>query len=160
MTNFDPAGFLLLLTVIPSVVAGAVSISLAHLSARLGYGEYETNVAVVLGVLVVAWIAASLAVSTAMLQILAVTLAMVGAYAVTRSVTSASYGWVVGVVALFAAFAALSALGVYQGVDQSGRPQGVIARNLPAFYFGGLLVFGAVGGAAVHGVRARLHSFR
>jgi hypothetical protein len=87
VTNFDPGGLLLLLTVIPSAVAGVVSVGVAHLAARLGYGEYDSNVAIVLGVLAAAWVVASLLVSTEMVQILAVGLAMVGAFAVTRSVT-------------------------------------------------------------------------
>jgi nitrate/nitrite transporter NarK len=92
MTNFDPGAFLLLLTVIPAVVAGVVSITLAHLTARLGYGEYKTNVAALLAVLIIAWIVAAVLVSTNLLQILAVVLAMVGAFAVTWSITASSYG--------------------------------------------------------------------
>lgn len=149
MTNFDPGGFLLLLTVIPSVVAGVVSVGLAHLATGLGYGDYETTVVATLGVLVLGWIAAALVVSTSMLYILAVTLSMAGAYAATRSVSAASYGWVLGVVGLFVAFAVLAAVGVYEGVDQRGVPQDVISRNLAVSYTVGLLVFGALGGKAV-----------
>lgn len=149
VTNFDPAGFLLLLTVVPALAAGAISISLAHLVAGLGYGEYDTNVVVLLAALVGVWTVAAVAVSTSMLQILAVVLAMVGAFGVTRSVRAASYGWVLGVVLLFGAFVALSAVGVYRGVDQTGRPQGFIAEHLQLFYYGGLLAFGAIGGKLV-----------
>jgi len=149
VTNFDPGGFLLLLTVIPSVVAGVVSVGLAHLATGLGYGDYETTVVATLGVLVLGWIAAALVVSTSMLYILAVTLSMAGAYAATRSVSAASYGWVLGVVGLFVAFAVLAAVGVYEGVDQRGVPQDVISRNLAVSYTVGLLVFGALGGKAV-----------
>lgn len=156
MTNVDPGGLLLLLTVIPAVVAGVVSVGVAALAARLGYGTYETTVVTVLGVLILAWIAASLVVSTGLLQILAVTLSMAGAYLATRDVSAASVGWVLGVVLLFAAFAALSATGVYQGVDQSGRPQGLLARHLAAFYAVGLLLGGVVGGAVVRVSRQRL----
>lgn len=156
MTNFDPGGFLLLLTVIPAVVAGVVSITLAHVAARVGHGEYDTNVVVVLAVLIVAWIVAAIVVSTGMLQMLAVVLAMIGAFAVTRSVTVSSYGWVVGVVLLFATFIVLSAGGVYRGVDQTGRPQGLIARHLYLFYYSGLLIFGAIGGKVVALTRRQL----
>lgn len=149
MTNFDPGGFLLLLTVIPSVVAGAVSITLAGLAARFGYGEYESNVVVILGALIAAWIGAAFAISTSMLLILAVMLAMIGAYAATRSVTAASIGWVVGVLLLFVAFAVASSLGVYRGVDPTGTPQGLVSQYLPAFYAAGLFVCGAIGGKAV-----------
>jgi hypothetical protein len=149
MTNFDPGGFLMLLTVIPAVVAGVVSIGLAHLVARLGYGTYETNVVSILAVMVVGWIAAALIVSNGMLTILAVVLAMVGAFAATRDVTASSYGWVFGVVLLFVAFVVLSALGIYRGVDNTGRPQDVISGNLGVFYAGGLFVFGAIAGKAV-----------
>lgn len=155
MTNFDPGGFLVLLTVIPAVVAGAVSVGLAHLVDRLGYAEYERAVAAVLGVLVLGWIAAAFVVSTAMLYILTVSLAMAGAFAATRSVSAASYGWVLGVVLLFVAFVGLSAAGVYQGVDQAGQPQDIVSRNLAAFYAGGLFAFGAVGGKAVQLVQRR-----
>lgn len=149
MTNFDPGGLLMLLTVIPAVVAGAVSISGAHLLTRLGYGEYETTVAVILGILIVVWIGASLLITTSMLTILAVTLAMAGAFIVTRNITAASYGWVLGVVLLFAAFTAVSILGIYKGVDQTGRPQGLIAQHFYIFYAVGLFAFGAVCGKAV-----------
>lgn len=160
MTNFDPGGFLLLLTVIPSVVAGAVSITVAGLAARFGYGEYESNVVVILGALVAAWIGAAFAISTSMLLILAVTLAMVGAYAATRSVTAASIGWVVGVLLLFAAFAVASSLGIYRGVDQTGTPQGLVAQYLPAFYAVGLFVCGAIGGKAVQSTGPLLEHLR
>lgn len=149
MTNFDPGGLLLLLTVIPTVVAGTVSIGVAKFVAWLGYGDYETDVVVSLGAMIVAWIAASLVVSTEMLQILAVTLSMVGAYAVTRSITASSYGWVLGVVLLFIAFVGLDALGLYQGVDRTGRPQGLISQHFYWFYAVGLFGFGALGGKAV-----------
>lgn len=149
MTNFDPGGFVVLLTVLPSIVAGVVSIGGAHLASWLGYGGYERNVAALVAALLVGWVVAALVISTGMLLILAVTLSMVGAYAVTRSVRATSYGWVLGVVLLFVAFGVLSALGVYRGVDQAGVPQGFISRHLEAFYFGGLLVFGAIGGATV-----------
>jgi predicted outer membrane lipoprotein len=155
MTSFDPGGLLLLLTVIPAVVAGVVSITLAHVAARLGYGTYDTNVVGILAVLLTAWTVAAFLVSTSMLQILAVVLAMIGAFAVTRSITASSYGWVLGVVLLFAAFSVLSAVGVYQGVDQTGRPQGLIARHLSLFYYGGLLIFGAIGGKLVEAVQRR-----
>lgn len=148
VTNFDPGGFLMLLTVIPAVAAGVVSVGIAQVSARLGYGEYETNVTVVLAILVIGWIVASFLFTTSMLQILAVILAMIGAFAVTRSVTASSYGWVIGVVLLFGAFTALTVLGIYQGVDQTGRPQGLIARHLRVFYYAGLFVSGAIGGKA------------
>lgn len=149
MTNFDPGGLLMLLTVIPAVVAGVASVGLAHLGARLGVGEYETNVAVVLAVLLFAWIAASLVVSTDMLRILAVTLSMLGAYLVTRNVADASYGWVLGVLLLFVAFLSLDALGIYGGVDRSGRPQGLLARHLFAVYYLGLFLAGVIAGKAV-----------
>lgn len=139
----------MLLTVIPAVVAGVVSIGAAHLAARLGVGDYETNVAVVVGGLLLAWIAASLVVSTGLLVILAVTLSMVGAFLVTRSITETSYGWVLGIVLLFVAFLALDALGIYRGVDRTGRPQGLLTRHLRAFYYLGLLVAGAVAGKVV-----------
>jgi len=158
MTNFDPGGLLLLLTVIPAVVAGAVSITLAHAAAWLGYGEYDTNVAVVLAILLAAWIVTAVFVSTSMLRILAVVLAMVGAFAVTRSVTVSSYGWVLGVVLLFAAFVVLSVADVYRGVDRTGRPLGIVARNLSLFYYGGLLVAGAVGGKVAEAIRCRWQS--
>lgn len=153
MTNFDPGGLLLLLTLIPAVVAGAVSITLANIAVRLGYGEYETNVAVLLAVLIAAWIVAAFVVSTSLLQILAVVLAMIGAFAVTRSISVSSYGWVLGVLLLFAAFTVLSVAGVYRGVDQSGRPQGIIAQHLVLFYYSGLLVSGAIGGKVVGVIR-------
>lgn len=149
MTNFDPGGFITLFTVLPSVVAGVVSIGVAHLASRLGYGDYERNVAAIVAVLLVGWAGTALLVSTSLLLILAVTLSMVGAFAVTRSVRATSYGWVLGVVLLFVAFAVLSALGVYRGVDQTGVPQGPFSRHVEGFYFGGLLVFGAIGGAVV-----------
>lgn len=149
MTNFDPGGFIMLLTVLPAIVAGGVSIGVAHLASWLGYGDYERNVAAIVAVLLVGWVGAALAISTGMLLILAVTLSMVGAFAVTRSVRTTSYGWVLGVVLMFVAFGVLSALGIYRGVDQAGLPQGFISRHLEVFYFGGLLVFGAIGGAAV-----------
>ncbi len=155
MTNFDPGGFLLLLTVIPALVAGVVSVGLAEIGARLGYGSYDRLVSGVLGLLLLGWIGAALVVSTSMLQILAVTLAMVGAYAVTRSIRATSYAWVVGVIGLFLAFWVLSAVGVYRGVDGNGVPQGVIARNLMAFYTMGLFVSGAVGGMLVQAIGRR-----
>jgi hypothetical protein len=155
MTNFDPGGILLLVTVIPAIVAGAVSIGVAHLTTQLGYGTYETNVVAILGVLIVGWVIASVLVTTSMLRILAVVLAMLGAFAVTRSITATSYGWVLGVVLLFVVFTALSVFGVYRGVDQTGRPQGPIAENLYVFYYGGLLVFGAVSGKAVQVMQRR-----
>lgn len=160
MTNFDPGGVLVLLTVIPAVVAGVLSVGLAHLVSWIGYGEYETNVAVILGVLIAGWIAAALVVSTSMLLILSVVLSMIGAYAATRSIQSSSYGWVLGVVLLFVAFAVLSALGIYEGVDRTGVPQGFLAEHLRAAYFGGLLVFGAIAGKAVHVARGWLHGTR
>lgn len=153
MTNFDPGGFLVLLTTIPAVIAGVVSIGLAHLVARLGYGDYETNVAAILGALVVAWVGAALVVTTGMLYVLLVVLSMVGAYAATRSVSAASYGWVLGVAGLFVAFTVLAAVGVYQGVDQRGVPQDIISRNLAVSYTVGLLAFGALGGKGVQVVR-------
>lgn len=149
MTNIDPGGILVLLTVIPAVVAGAVSITLAHVAARLGYGTYERNVWAILGILVAIWILASLVVSTAMLQILAVSLSMLGAYATTRDRSDTSYGWVLGVVLLYVGFAILAWTGLYAGVDRTGQPQGLIARNLIAFYYGGLFAGGALGGAIV-----------
>lgn len=149
MTNFDPGGFLLLLTVLPTVVAGVVSITLAYVTAWLGYGEYETAVVALVVVLIGAWIVTAVLVSTSLLQILAVVFAMIGAFAVTRDITTSSYGWVLGVILLFAAFSVLSAVGVYRGVDQAGRPQGVIARHLSLFYYIGLLIFGAIGGKVV-----------
>ena len=155
MTNFDPGCFLMLLAVIPAVVAGAVPIAVAQVAARLGYGKYETNVTAILAVMIVGWIGAALVISTGMLQILAVTLAMVGAYVATRSITAASYGWMFGVVLLFAVFIVLSVLGVYKGVDQTGVPQDLISQYLFAFYYGGLLVFGAVVGKAVQIVQHR-----
>lgn len=155
MTNFDPGGFLLLLTVIPAVVAGVISITLAHVAARLGYGEYDANVAVLLAVLIGAWIVAAFLVSTSMLQIIAVVLAMIGAFAATRSITASSYGWVLGVVLLFAAFIVLSAVGVYRGVDQTGRPRGIIAQHLHLFYYGGLLIFGAISGKVMEIIQHR-----
>lgn len=155
MTNFDPGGFLLLLTVIPAVVAGVISITLAHVAAWLGYGKYDTNVAVLLAVLLSAWIVAAFLVSTSLLQILAVVLAMIGAFAVTRSITASSYGWVLGVVLLVAAFIVVSAVGVYRGVDHTGRPQGIIAEHLHQFYYGGLLIFGAISGKVVEIIQDR-----
>jgi hypothetical protein len=149
MTNFDPGGFLVLLTVIPSVVAGVVSVAVADLAARFGYGAYERNVVIILGFLAAGWIAASLVVSTSMLHILAVALAVLGAYAVTRDVRQTSYGWVLGVILLYLAFAVLAWTGVYGGVDATGRPQGVIARNLFVSYYVGLFVCGALGGVVV-----------
>jgi hypothetical protein len=104
VTNFDPAGFLVLLTVIPSVAAGIVSIGGAHLAARLGVETYERSVLAIVGALIAVWVVAAVVVSTAVLQVLAVTLAMVGAYAATRNVSLSSYVWVVGVVLLFVAF--------------------------------------------------------
>lgn len=157
MTNFDPGGFLLLLTAIPAVVAGVFSVSLAHLTARLGYGDYETNVTVLVGVLLAAWTVAAFVISTAMLYILAVTLSMAGAYAVTRSVTDASYGWVLGVLFLFLGFTVLATVGLYQGVDRTGAPQGLVARHLAVSYLLGLLVCGAAGGKAVSVLRRRLN---
>jgi len=82
-------------------------------------------------VLVLWWIAAALVVSTGMLYILAVTLAMAGA------------------------FAGLSAAGVYHGVDGAGQPQDPVSRNLAAFYAGGLFAFGAVGGKVVQLLQRR-----
>lgn len=155
MTNFDPGGFLLLLTVIPAVVTGIVSIALAHVVAWVGYGEYETNVVVLLAFLISAWTVAAFFVSTSMLQILAVVVAMIGAFAVTRSITASSYGWVLGVVLLFATFIVFSAVGVYRGVDQTGRPQGIIARHLELFYYSGLLIYGAICGKVVETIRCR-----
>lgn len=155
MTNFDPGGLLALLTLLPAVVAGAVSVVAAHLADRLGVAAYERAVVAALALLVLAWVAAALVVSTGMLTILLVVLAMVGAYAATRDVTAASYGWVLGVVLLFLAFLVLSELGIYQGVDETGRPQGLLARHLMAFYAGGLFAFGAIGGAIVRGVLDR-----
>jgi hypothetical protein len=149
MTNFDPGGFLVLLTVIPAVVAGVTAITLAHLAARVGYGDYERNVVLVLAVLAAAWMVASLVVSASMLLILAVGLAVLGAYAVTRDVRQTSYGWVLGVVFLYVAFGVLAWTGVYAGVDATGRPQGVIASNLFVSYSLGLFLCGAVGGAVV-----------
>lgn len=156
MTNFDPAGFLLLLTVIPAVVAGTVSITVGHVVSRLGVSDYERAVTATVGVLAAAWIVAAVLVSTGMLQILLVGLSMVGAYAVTRSVADTAYAWVLGVVLLFGAFVALSALGIYQGVDQRGRPQGIIAQNLSVFYAVGLFLGGVVAGGIVAGVRRLL----
>lgn len=147
-TNFDPGGLLMLLT----VVAGAVSVGVATLASRLGYGAYERNVAAVLGVLLAGWVVASLLVSTAMLRILAVTLAMAGAFVTTRDVAASSYGWVLGVVLLFAA---LSALDIYAWVDRTGTPRGLLSRHFPVFYHVGLFVAGAVGGLAVEAVRRR-----
>lgn len=155
MTNFDPGGFLMLLTVIPAVVAGVISIGLAHLAARLGYGEYERNVMGILGVLIGGWVIAALVVSTGMLLILAVTLAMAGAYLVTRSITTASYGWVLGVVLMFVVFGLLSGLNIYQGVNQTGVPQDLISQHLEIFYYAGLLVFGAIAGKTVALLRAQ-----
>jgi hypothetical protein len=149
MTNFDPGGLVMLLTVLVTVPAGVVSIGGAHLAARLGVGNYETDVVAILAVLLLAWVVAGFVVSDGMFLLLAVTLAMAGAFAVTRSVRDASYGWVLGVVLLFLAWWAAAAAGVYQGVDDRGRPQGPIARNLEAFYLGGLLVGGVVGGKLV-----------
>jgi lysylphosphatidylglycerol synthetase-like protein (DUF2156 family) len=154
VTNFDPGGFLVLLTVIPAVIAGAVSVGLAHLLARLGYADYETGVVAVLGLLLLAWIGAALLIETTMLVILAVTLSMAGAYVATRSVRTASYGWVLGVVLMFLAFGAASAAGIYQGVDQSGVPQGLLARNVGVAYAVGLFVFGLAGGGVVRLLRA------
>lgn len=139
----------MLFTVIPAVVAGVISIGLANLAARRGYGEYDTAVIGILGVLLVAWVIAAFVVSTSLLTILAVTLAMAGAYLVTRSITAASYGWVLGVVLMFAVFVVLSVTNIYQGVNQTGIPQGFIAQNLQIFYFAGLLVFGAIAGKTV-----------
>lgn len=155
MTNFDPGGLLLLLTVIPAVAAGLVSITLAHVAAWVGYEEYETSVVVLLAVLISAWIVAAFLVSTSLLQILAVVLAMIGAFAVTRSITASSYGWVLGVVLLFVTFIVLSTVGVYRGVDQTGRPQGSIARHVDMFYYGGLLIYGAIGGKVVETIQYR-----
>jgi hypothetical protein len=149
MTNFDPGGLLVLLTVIPALVAGVASIAIAHVGARVGIGTYERNVAAVLAVLAVAWIVASLFVSTSMLHVLAVALAVLGAYAVTRDVRQTSYGWVLGVVLLYVAFAVLAWTGLYAGVDATGRPRGVIARNLFVSYYVGLFACGALGGAIV-----------
>lgn len=155
MTNFDPGGFLVLLTVIPAVVAGVVSVGGAHVAARLGVGDYERNVVGILALMLVAWVVAALAISEAMLHILAVVLAMVGAYAVTRDVRSASYGWVLGVVLLYVAFAVLSWAGIYAGVDRTGTPQGLIARHLFAFYYAGLFASGAFGGGLVGALLGR-----
>lgn len=149
MTNIDPGGFLILLTVIPAVVAGVVSVALAHILARFGYGGYERNVVAVLGVMVAAWIGAALTVSSGMLNILAVALAMLGAYAATRSIRASSYGWVLGVLLLLFAFWVLAAAGVYQGVDPTGVPKGIISQHLMLFYTAGLFVCGAVAGMAV-----------
>lgn len=90
MTNFDPVGFLMLLTVIPAVVAGAISVGVSQLTSRHGYGDYETTVAAVVGVLIIGWIGVSLLVTTSMMQILAVMLSMIGAFAATRSITASS----------------------------------------------------------------------
>ncbi|MDZ7850197.1 MAG: hypothetical protein U5K70_05085 [Halodesulfurarchaeum sp.] len=156
MTNFDPGGFLILLTVIPTVIAGATSIGVAHLTARLGYGDYDRNVVLLLVLMVSVWILAALLVTTSMLVILSVVLAMAGAYAATRNVTSASYGWVLGVLLLSVAFALLSAVWVYQGVDQLGRPQGLLSRHVSLFYAVGLVGFGALGGTVVELVGRQL----
>lgn len=155
VTNFDPGGFLMLLTVIPAVAAGFVSVGLALLTSRIGYGDYETNVVMIVGLMLVGWLVTALIITTSMLQILAVSLAMVGAFAVTRSVTAASIGWVLGVVLLFVVFIGLDVLSIYQGVDPTGRPTGLISRHLYAFYYGGLLVCGGVGGKAVQSVLER-----
>jgi len=160
VTNFDPGGFIMLLTVLPATIAGVLSIGLARLASRFGYGGYERNVAAIVAVLLVGWVGAALVISTGMLLILAVTLSMVGAFAVTRSVRTTSYGWVLGVVLMFVAFGVLSALGIYRGVDQAGVPQGFISRHLEAFYFGGLLVFGAIGGVAVKAVQVVARGLR
>ncbi len=149
VTNYDPGWFLMLLTVIPAILAGVISIGVAQLTSRLGYGEYDTTVVLVLGILLIGWIGASLLISTGLLQILAVTLAMAGAFAVTRNVTASSYGWILGVLVLFAAFIGLDALGIYGGVDQTGIPQGRLARHLRVSYSVGLFVFGAIGGKIV-----------
>ncbi|MFB6312200.1 MAG: hypothetical protein ABEH64_13585 [Salinirussus sp.] len=154
MTNFDPLGFLLLFTVIPAVGAGIISITVAQLAARLGVGRYERTVFSILAVLIVLWIVTAVLVSLAMLQILAVVLAMVGAFAVTRNLRSTSYGWVLGVVLLYFAFTVLGISGIYRGVDQLGRPQGLIARHVAVFYYGGLLLFGAIGGTIAELVRS------
>lgn len=158
MTNVDPGGLLVLLTVIPAVVAGGFSIGLAHLVAWLGDVSYRRTVWVVLGVLVLAWIVAALVVvgEATMLYVLAVGVAMLGAFVVTRDVSATSYGWVLGVVLLYLGFAVLSWAGLYAGVDRAGRPQGIIARNLLVFYLGGLFAGGMVGGAVVRWVRDRL----
>lgn len=154
MTNIDPGGILVLLTVILAVPAGIVSIALAHLVAWLGYGDYEGNVWAILAAMAVVLVVGSLVfVETSMLYILSVVLAMVGAYAVTRDRTATSYGWVLGVLFLYLGFALLSATGLYAGVDRTGTPQGVISRNLFVFYYGGLFVCGALGGAMVAVVR-------
>lgn len=60
--------------------------------------------------LIIGWIGVSLLVTTSLRQILAVTFSMIGAFAVTRSITASSYGWVLGVVLMFAAFIGLNAL--------------------------------------------------
>ncbi len=49
MTNFDPGRLLVLFTVIPSVVVGVVAILLAHFASYFGYGEYDRNFVVFLG---------------------------------------------------------------------------------------------------------------
>lgn len=146
MTNFDPGGFLMLFTVIPTVVAGVISIGTALLVSRLDIADYDTAVVVVLTLLVVGWTGGAIVIGTGMLQILAVVLAMLGAFLVTQNVRAASVGWVLGVVLFFAAFVTISVIGIYQGVDQTGTPQDVISRNLRLFYHVGLLVFGAIGG--------------
>lgn len=149
MTNFDPGGLLLFLTVIPAVIAGVVSISGAHLLTRLGYGEYETTVTVILGILIAVWICASLLITPSMLTILAATLAMAGAFIVTRDITAASYGWILGVLLLFVVFTAASSLGIYTGVSHTGRPQGLISKHFYLFYAAGLFTCGAVCGKVV-----------
>jgi len=149
VTNFDPGGVLVVATVLPSAIAGVLSIGGAHIAARLGVADYDTTVVTILAVLTVAWVVTAVLVSTSLLQILGVGLTVVGAYAVTRSVRATSYAWVLGVVLFFAAFVALSVLGVYQGVDQRGRPQDPLARNLAVVYYGGVLAFGVIGGAVV-----------
>lgn len=158
MTNVDPGGLLVLLTVIPAVVAGVASITIARLVAWAGYGTYGRTVWAVLGVLALAWIVAVLVVvgDATMLFVLAVGLAMIGADAVTRDASATSYGWVLGVVILYLGFAVLSWTGLYAGVDRTGRPQGVVARNLLAFYLGGLFAGGMVGGAIVRCLRDRI----
>lgn len=158
MTNFDPGGLIMLFTVIPAIIAGILSIGGAHLSSRLGFGDYDQTVVVIIGVLLIGWIGASLVISNSMLIILGVVLSMVGAYAVTRSIRATSYGWVLGVVLMFVAFGILSSIGIYKGVDQTGVPQDVISRQLEFFYFGGLLVFGAIGGGVVTALQQQMQT--
>lgn len=154
MTNFDPGGFLVMLTVLPSVIAGLISIGGGHLLAWAGIGSYPRNVVTVLGILIGGWILAALVVSTGMLYILSVVLAMAGAYIVTQNVTEASYGWVIGVILLLVLFIVLSVAGIYQGVTQTGRPRGFLSRHLVPAFLVGLFLCGAVGGKLATVARA------